>query len=269
MPGRVLVSDHTQHRRCGPFRVAGLVSVVATPCLTYRLVHLIVVGDRAFAVRHGATGPVGAKWSRLDGGDVNAKRSHFFAKGFQDAFESILATMIEGESGRGCQAANGGDGKDMTSAAHAHSRQHRFDDRDGSEDVALELPPKLADARFLEQSLMPIASISDEDIDWSVVVLDLADHRRDGFLIGHFDAFCDGICPVKCLVRRRIFWPPHRPDNTVACVQCCSCASSSEARTDPSDKNGLLCCRHSSPHLRISFFNYSRRILRCPIEIVL
>src|SRR5215472_4217616 len=65
--------QQAEERMTGLGGITRLVAVICVPCRTDRIDEGIVVGDGACSSHHGTSRPVGAKGTRLNGGDINSK----------------------------------------------------------------------------------------------------------------------------------------------------------------------------------------------------
>src|ERR1700761_6966910 len=104
---------------------------------------------------------------------MNTKTLDLLRQGFGYALKRKLTATIVGDPGHGYVPAHRGDIDDVTRPPFAHRRQDRFHQRDGAEDIDLELAAHVFQRGFFEYAFMTIASVIHQHVNWANLVFDL------------------------------------------------------------------------------------------------
>ncbi len=170
---------------------------------------------------------------------MDTEAGDLLADGFEDALQGVLAAAVGGDAGEGGQAAHGGDGQDVSAAPCAHERQNGVRGGGGAEDIDVELSAQIGQGRFLEGAFQAVPGVRDQHVDGAHVLLHLADHGEDRFVVGDVEKAGVGTLGVQSGERSRVGVLADGADDGVSGVQGARGEGAAETAADAGDEEDL------------------------------
>ena len=110
--------------------------------------------------------------SRLDDDHVDAELTQFEPEGIAECLDRELGRVIETAARKGDLPAHRTDVDDAAFSLVAHPRQDHLGELCESEEVGLELPPRVVDRHRLDRTVKAVSRVVDQDADRAVFLLD-------------------------------------------------------------------------------------------------
>ncbi len=127
----------------------------------------------------------------------------------------------------------------MASPTLTHEWQDRLHHRHSTKEVHVELTPHLFERRFLHDALMTITGGINQNVDRSMVLLNILDNAIEHIERRHVENGGPGAVGMQCFECFAVCVMPHGTDNPVPCRDGSTCDRLADAGTRAGDEEIL------------------------------